>query len=125
MWDRVPIKGAPPPREDGLADPEEAPHVVHSNYVQFLSEPPAACVLHPPMVNLHVSWSNSLVIPFSCFPASVVDTLIRSPWTLRLVASGSSVRDAPAIEAEPPVWLRQRQPSASSLDLRGLLPPSW
>lgn len=54
MWDRVPIKGAPPARDDGLADPEEAPLVVHSSYVQFPFKPPSAHVLHPPMVNLNV-----------------------------------------------------------------------
>lgn len=55
MWDRVPVKGALPARDDGLADPEEAPLVVHSSYVQFPFKPPSAHVLHPPMVNLHVS----------------------------------------------------------------------
>lgn len=55
MWDRVPIKGALPARDDGLADPEEAPLVVHSSYVQFPFKPPSAHVLHPPMVNLNVS----------------------------------------------------------------------
>lgn len=56
IWDRVPIKGAVPARSDGLADPEEAPLVVHSNYVQFPFKPPSAHVLHPPMVNLNVSF---------------------------------------------------------------------
>lgn len=55
MWDRVPVKGAQPLRDDGLADPEEAPLVVHSTYVQFPFKPPAAHTLHPPMVNLNVS----------------------------------------------------------------------
>lgn len=54
MWDRVPIEAPPPARDDGLADPDDGPHIVHSNYVQFLYEPPSACVLHPPMVNLNV-----------------------------------------------------------------------
>ncbi|CAM9965843.1 unnamed protein product, partial [Laminaria digitata] len=53
IWDRVPVKGALPAREDGLADPEEAPLVVHSSYVQFPFKPPSAHVLHPPMVNLN------------------------------------------------------------------------
>lgn len=55
IWDRVPVEAAPPARDDGLADPEDAPHFVHSNYVQFPFKPPPACSLHPPMVNLHVS----------------------------------------------------------------------
>ncbi|CAN0179222.1 unnamed protein product, partial [Ectocarpus sp. 4 AP-2014] len=53
IWDRVPVRGAVPAREDGLADPEEAPVVVHSSYVQFPFKPPSAHVLHPPMVNLN------------------------------------------------------------------------
>lgn len=55
IWDRVPVKGPLPAREDGLADPEESPLVVHSSYVQFPFKAPSAHVLHPPMVNLNVS----------------------------------------------------------------------
>lgn len=62
MWDRVPVKGALPARDDGLADPEEAPLVVHSSYVQFPFKPPMAHVLHPPMVNLNVSLPVFLVV---------------------------------------------------------------
>ncbi|CAM9837433.1 unnamed protein product, partial [Sphacelaria rigidula] len=53
IWDRVPVEAAPPARDDGLADPDDAPHFVHSNYVQFPVKAPSACSLHPPMVNLH------------------------------------------------------------------------
>lgn len=64
IWDRVPVKGALPAREDGLADPDEAALVVHSSYVQFPFKPPSAHVLHPPMVNLKVSvsWLRAMIL---------------------------------------------------------------
>ncbi|CAM9378423.1 unnamed protein product [Discosporangium mesarthrocarpum] len=54
MWDRVPVRGAPPPRADGLVDPDDPPFMVHTNYTHCPREPTAIHMLHPPMVNLQL-----------------------------------------------------------------------